>query len=60
VASTGGEARGVRSRAMVIPLNESYGLGSAADNVRAAVDVDEAVAEARFVERLRGLVESRA
>ena len=42
------------------PLNESYGLAGAADNVRAAVDVDEAVAEARFVERLRSLVESRA
>jgi purine nucleosidase len=42
------------------PLNESYGLGSAADNVRAAADVDEAVAEARFVERLRRLVGSRA
>ncbi len=42
------------------PLNESYGLGGAADNVRAALDVDEATAEARVVERLRSLVETCA
>jgi purine nucleosidase len=39
------------------PLNEGYGLVSAADNVRAALDVDETTAEARVVERLRSLVE---
>ncbi|HEX6130734.1 MAG TPA: nucleoside hydrolase [Actinomycetota bacterium] len=42
------------------PLNEGYGLMDAADNVRVALEVDEVTAEARFVERLRGLVEARA
>ena len=42
------------------PLNEGYGLLDAANNVRAALEVDEARAEARFVERLRSLVEARA
>jgi purine nucleosidase len=42
------------------PLNAAYGLTEAPDNVRAALEVDEATAEGRFVERLRGLVESRA
>ena len=42
------------------PINEGCGLRDAPDNVRAALEVDEATAEARFVERLRSLVEARA
>jgi purine nucleosidase len=42
------------------PLNEGYGLGDAADNVRAAISVDVETFQARFVDRLRGLVEARA
>lgn len=42
------------------PLMADYGLTDAADNVLAAVEVDDLTAEARFVERLRSLVEERA
>lgn len=42
------------------PLNTRYGLTDAADNVRAALAVDEETFLPRFEERLRGLVESRA
>jgi len=42
------------------PLNEGYGLMDAADNVRVALEVDEVTTEARFVERLRSLVDGRA
>jgi purine nucleosidase len=42
------------------PWNARYGLADAADNVRAAVAVDEAAFTSRFEERLRGLVEARA
>jgi purine nucleosidase len=42
------------------PLNARYGLTDAADNVRAALTVDEETFLPRFEERLGGLVESRA
>lgn len=42
------------------PLNARYGLADAADNVRAALSVDERAFVDRFEERLRGLVEARA
>lgn len=42
------------------PLNEACGLTDAPDNVRAALLVEATAFEARFVERLRGLVEARA
>jgi purine nucleosidase len=42
------------------PLNAGYGLAEAPDNVRAALHVDEETFEARFVQRLRDLVRSRA
>jgi purine nucleosidase len=42
------------------PLNTRYGLTEAADNVRAAMSVDERTFVDRFEERLRGLVEASA
>lgn len=42
------------------PLNAGYGLGDAPDNLRTALLVDVDAFEARFVERLRSLVEARA
>jgi purine nucleosidase len=42
------------------PLNVGYGLMDAPDNLRTALLVDTASFETRFVERLRGLVETRA
>jgi purine nucleosidase len=42
------------------PLNARYGLTEAADNVRAALSVDDRVFVERFEGRLRGLVEARA
>ena len=42
------------------PLNASYGLGEAPDNLRGAMSVDEIAFVARFVERLRILVEEQA
>jgi purine nucleosidase len=42
------------------PSNARYGLADAADNVRAAVAVDEETFTSRFEERVRGLVEARA
>ncbi|MGZ8629792.1 MAG: hypothetical protein ACXWZF_02330 [Actinomycetota bacterium] len=42
------------------PLNASYGLTEAPDNLRAALLVDESAFETRFVQRLRSLVEARA
>jgi inosine-uridine nucleoside N-ribohydrolase len=42
------------------PLNVGYGLSDAPDNLRAALLVDVDAFEARFVERLRSLVEARA
>lgn len=42
------------------PLNAGYGLADAPDNLRAALQVDEAAFGSRFVERLRSLVEACA
>jgi len=42
------------------PMNARFGLTEAADNVRAAMSVDERAFVDRFEERLRGLVEARA
>ena len=42
------------------PLNTTYGLADAPDNVRAALEVDEKTFETRFVQRLRDLVRARA
>jgi purine nucleosidase len=42
------------------PLNAPAGLGEAPDNCRCALEVDVDGFLARFVERLRGLVEARA
>jgi purine nucleosidase len=42
------------------PLNEMYGLAEAADNLRAATEVDERTFEDRFVDRLRELVAANA
>jgi purine nucleosidase len=42
------------------PFNARYGLGDAADNVRAALSVDDETFANRFEERLRNLVEARA
>jgi len=42
------------------PLNAGNGLGEAADNLRAAILVEEDTFERRFVARLRSLVEAGA
>ena len=42
------------------PLNAGYGLADAPDNLQVALEVDVPAFEARFIERVRGLVEARA